>query len=115
MLIGRECKDNTVIKLLKGEDLRLCENSTINVVEYNHILNFIKCVEHINLNGVYNIVASQNAVLGDIANILNIKPSFGKYLYMTPSISNKKLDNYFSDLNRSTADIIKNFAVNASF
>ena len=114
MLIGSECKDNTVIKLLKGEDLRLSKDSTINVVEYNHILNFIKCVEHNNLNGVFNVVASQNAVLGDIANELKIKPSFGKFSYTTPSISNTKLVTYFADLNRSTTDIIKNFAVNVS-
>ena len=72
---------------------------------------FIECIEANTLNGIFNLVSSENAELGVLANVLGRDISFGSYTYITPRVSNRKALKFYSSLGKTTTEVITNFAM----
>jgi nucleoside-diphosphate-sugar epimerase len=111
MLIGSNCQDNSLTKIIRGESIRLTDVSVVNAISYETIAGFIECIETNALSGIFNLVSSANAKLGSLANLIGRDISFGSHTYITPRVSNQKALKFYPALDKTTAEVIENFAM----
>ncbi|MBI5122590.1 NAD-dependent epimerase/dehydratase family protein [Candidatus Roizmanbacteria bacterium] len=110
-LLGRDAKENSLIKIINEEypTLTLSSKSVFNFILHKDILEFIKIAAEKDLQGIYNLVSSENIILSQIAKLFGKKVNFGTYLYNVGNIDNKKAAKLFSSLNKTSEDTINKF------
>ena len=85
MLLGTSMKDNHLTKMLwsDNEKLTLSGESTFNYILYDDILDFIRSGKYRELNGVYDLVATDTIKLKDVKDEFKSTAEFGDYVYET--------------------------------
>lgn len=106
-LLGKYARLNSVMKLLTMEnvELTLSEESSFNYILHEDVTDFINLALMKNLTGIYNLAASSNVVLKDIASQFQRKVKFGKYIYKTGCINGKKMANLLKKHNSSLQNV----------
>ena len=104
MLVGHGSKPNTITKIIAGEDLSLSKSSSINVITYEHVSNFIKEAEKKEVTGIFNLVASKNASIEDVVNAVESESKYGTFNYETPLLDNDKARSLLPALKTSTIE-----------
>ena len=96
-IIGPTMRKNSLLRILDDDKptLSLSENSTFNYVLQSDILSMIQVSASNNYSGIMDFVASRNIRLKDVAKHFSKTVSFGDYLYETPVISNRCLQEKF--------------------
>ncbi len=110
-LLGRYSRKNSLIKIMSDEkcNLTLSEKSEFNYILHSDVLDFIKFAIKENLQGIYNMVSSQNITLSEIANMFDKKVNFGSYVYKTGQIDNSKIASVFPVFKKTSREIVDKF------
>jgi len=106
--LGNYAEPNTIIKIAKRVKFstNLSPESDFNCITYDMVYNFLIKALNNNLFGIYNLVASDNIRLGDLAKKFSSKVKFGSFNYRTGKISNKKIITYDKSFSISSYDIL---------
>tara|TARA_A100001515_G_scaffold123060_1_gene106768 strand:+ start:6080 stop:6802 length:723 start_codon:yes stop_codon:yes gene_type:complete len=96
-IIGPTMRKNSLLRILDEDNptLSLSGDSTFNYVLQSDILSMIKVSANNNYSGIMDFVASKNIRLKDVAKHFSKTVNFGDYLYETPVISNRCLQEKF--------------------
>lgn len=107
-LLGKYSRKNSLIRIIEDEkcDLTLSGKSEFNYILHSDVLDFIKLSIKENLQGIYNVVSSQNITLSEIADGLGKKVNFGAYIYKTGRIDNRKIISVFPTFKKTSKEII---------
>lgn len=91
-LCGKYSRKNSLIRIAEDDpcDLSLAGESTFNYVLHADVWEFVRTAIEKDLQGVYNIAASDNIALEEVASMLGKKVSFGKFVYETGRIDNSR-------------------------
>jgi nucleoside-diphosphate-sugar epimerase len=110
-LLGRDAKENSLIKMIKQENptVTLSAESVCNFILHIDVLKFIHTAVEKNLQGIYNIVASKNITTGEIAELLEKKITFGNYVYNVGNIDNTKASQMIPALKKTSQETVKEF------
>jgi nucleoside-diphosphate-sugar epimerase len=114
VLLGQNIRKNSLIRILTeaGANLTLSEQSTFNYVLHSDIGELIEKALSQHLRGIYNIAASTNISLGEIAETFKRPIRFGNYTYRTGNINNEKSVSVSSNFRNTSLDNIKLFKQN---
>lgn len=109
--LGKESRKNSLKRILEEEPciLSLSGDSVFNYICYSHMLDFIKLSVDQDLQGIYNLAASENITLSEVAEEFRKKPHFGTYRYDVGTISNQKTVKVLPALQRTSKEMIKDF------
>lgn len=110
-LLGEYARKNSLTKLLTEKEvtLTLSKQSTFNYILHSDLAEFIESALHSQLSGTYNIAASNNVSLGEVANFFNRSVQFGNYTYHTANINNTKAATILSKLTNTSFENIKTY------
>ena len=76
-LLGKEMRENSFQKMLKGKPIGLTGDSLMNYILYDDILNVI----NENVGGIVTLMADENITLNEIAVLLDKDVEFGNYKF----------------------------------
>ena len=85
-LIGKYSQ-NSIIKLLRNQKISLSKNSEMNIIRYEHVLEFLSKSQ--NLQGTFNLVSKKNIKILKINKNLSL---FGYYEYNCGYLNSKKIN-----------------------
>lgn len=107
-LLGRDARDNSLIKIIKetNPSLSLSSQSVFNYVLHKDVLEFIKIAIEKDLQGVYNLVSSRNISLSRIAKLFGKKVNFGEYIYSIGEIGNSKAASILPAFKKTSKEVI---------
>lgn len=109
--LGRDSRENSLIKIIKEENptLTLSAKSVFNFILHKDVLEFVKIAIGKNLQGIYNVVSTENITLARVADLLKKKARFGSHRYRVGDISNRKIAEIFPAYKRTSEDIVHQF------
>lgn len=110
-LLGRDAKENSLIKIIKEENpaLTLSPDSVFNYILHKDVLEFIKIALDRDLQGIYNLASSENITLFQITELLGKKVSFGNYMYNAGNIDNEKASELLPSFKKTSKETINEF------
>lgn len=110
-LLGRDSKENTLIKIIKEENpiLTISSESVFNFILYKDVLEFIKIATEKDLQGVYNLVSDENITLLEIVQNLGKKVNFGNYFYSVGCIDNNKVRKVVPNFKKNSKKVVSEF------
>lgn len=110
-LLGKDSRKNSLIKIIQDENptLTLSSDSSFNYILHKDVSDFIKLAIEKDLQGIYNLVSSNNITLKQVANLVNKKVSFGEYKYNVGYIDNGKTTLATSLFEKTSEEVIKQF------
>lgn len=111
MLLGRDSRENSLIKIIKEENptLTLSAKSVFNFILHKDVLEFIKIATEKDIQGIYNIVSSNNITAREIAELLGKKVSYGNYIYNAGDIDNKKVSKLLPSFKKTSREVVNEF------
>ena len=80
-LLGKDMRMNSFQKIIKGENIGLSEDSIMNYILYEDVLNLINSDKQ----GLVTIRAKEDIELGQISKLVNSKTIFGDYKFVVES------------------------------
>lgn len=89
--------------------LTLHQDSTFNYVLHRQLGDFVAAALRDELQGIYNIAATGNVSLKEVAALLGATPQFGDFLYEVGQIDNSKAKRAVPDFAMSSSQIITQF------
>jgi len=100
-LLGKSMKENTFTKILDGKPVYLTEDSLMNYITHEDVLNVIEA--EYPYDGIVYLCSNENITLGEVADLVGKKIEFGDYWHKHPSI--------FTDYNtdRTSKDNVTKF------
>ncbi len=110
-LLGRDSKENSLVKIIKEDNptLTLSAKSVFNFILHEDVLEFIKMTIEKDLQGVFNLVSSENITLFQIAELLGKKVNFGTYVYNVGDIDNERASKLLPSLKKTSREAINEF------
>lgn len=110
-LLGKDAKDNSLIKISKETHptLSLSSQSVFNYILHTDVLEFIKIAIEKDLQGVYNLASSRNIFLSQISKLFGKKVGFGDYIYSIGKIDNSKVSSIFPAFKKNSKEVILQF------
>ncbi len=110
-LLGKYSRRNSLIRIISEEkcNLTLSEKSEFNYILHLDVLDFIKFSIEKNLQGIYNMVSSQNITLSEITEMLDRKVNFGSYVYKTGQIDNSRTASIFPVFKKTSKEVVDKF------
>lgn len=110
-LLGKDSKANSLIKIINQDypTLALSSVSTFNYILHKDVLEFIKMAIAKDLQGIYNLAASENITLSQVADLLKKEVNFGSYIYSVGNIDNSKAASILPSLKKDSNEIIAQF------
>ena len=110
-LLGHDSRENSLIKIIKEKNptVTLSPESVFNFILHKDVLAFVKTAIEKDLQGIYNIVSSENITLSQIAELLGKKVTFGKYQYNAGSIDNIKAAKLHPGFQKTSGEVIDEF------
>ncbi|RLF52126.1 MAG: hypothetical protein DRN24_03795 [Thermoplasmata archaeon] len=110
-LLGGYSRKNSLLRILQDKEcvLTLAPESSFNYVLHSDVLEFIKYALEKDIIGIYNLAASKNIQLKEVAEIYNKEVKFGSYYYKTGDIDNSKISSIFPIFKKTSEDNIKRF------
>jgi nucleoside-diphosphate-sugar epimerase len=111
-IVGRTSRQNNIVRILRGRSDRLSlrADSLYNLVGMSQIAGLIRKALAENITGIFNIGASQNAFLGDIAAHLGVHPEFGDHLYKVPLMNTRKIQEVSQEFRKNSLDVAREIA-----
>jgi nucleoside-diphosphate-sugar epimerase len=93
MMLGSTMKENHLTKMLcsNNEKLTLSGESTFNYILYKDILGFIQREVYKDINGIFDLVATDNVKLKDVKEEFDSTAEFGDYVYKTQNEFNRPI------------------------
>ena len=109
--LGHDARKANLKLIAEDEAPRLTVSgkSRFNYVSHEDVEGFIDMSLEKNLEGVFNLTASENAVLEELALLLKKKVLFGDYLYDTGNISNQKAAAYYPAIRKTSRQVALEF------
>lgn len=97
---------NIVARIMAGDPdrLPLTAASVLNCVLYEDVAAFVKRALEENLTGTFNLAASRNATLAEVASAFGRTPAFGEAFYDIGLVSNQKATAIVPALGRTTIE-----------
>lgn len=74
-LLGKDMKENTFTKILDGKPIYLTEDSVMNYITYEDVLNVIE--KEYPYDGIVYLCANENITLGEISDLVGNKIEYG--------------------------------------
>lgn len=110
-ILGGTMRKNNFRKVIEDSDpnLSLSGESSFNYILQEDILNFLNIAIKINYNGIVDFVSSANITLQEVADLLEKKVSFGKYVYKTPELSSESLASVFPPATLTSKQNVKRY------
>lgn len=110
-LLGLYSRPNSLIKMLRGEtnQLTLSADSTFNYILHQDVVEFIRIALNQDLYGTYNLSATGEMMLGEVAKQLNHEIKFGSYTYNVANICNQKATKISDVFSQSSLNNVKRF------
>jgi len=111
-ILGPTIRKNSLIRLMKEEDMTLHIESIFNYVLQNDILEAVtdeKTLEHA---GVYNFVAAANVSLLELAQRYKKDARFGAYRYETSLTDSPSVGNLYPYPDRTSLEVVELFLRN---
>lgn len=107
-LLGQYARRNSLTRILLEENisLTLSEQSTFNYILHSDVAEFIEKALSLRLTGTYNIAASSNISLGEVAQFFKRPVQFGNYTYRTGNIRNDKAVSFLPGLMKTSLENI---------
>lgn len=105
-MLGEDARPNTVSRILGEDDLRvsLAAESSFNYVLHQDIGDFVERSFEFDLAGTFNVAASANVELREIADTFGKSVSWGNFVYRTPPIDIEASARILPTLRRSTVE-----------
>lgn len=113
-LLGKDSRENSLIKIIKGNNLtlRLSAKSSFNYILHKDVLEFIKLAIEKDLQGIYNLASSKDITLKEIVDLLKKEVTFGNYIYIGGNIVNTKAASILPNFKKTSKEIIAEFISN---
>ncbi|MBM3233336.1 NAD-dependent epimerase/dehydratase family protein [Candidatus Pacearchaeota archaeon] len=110
-LLGPYSRKNSLLKIIEDTfpTLTLSPDAEFNYVLHSDLLKIVTQALSQNIVGVYNVVATRNIALKEVAELLGKNVTFGQYRYATGNIAHAKLLNMFPFMNKSSKEVILEF------
>lgn len=110
-LLGPGCRLNSLLRMAREEPRRLTLSgrSSFNYVRYQDVLDFIRLAAERELSGTYNIASSANITLAQAAALLGRRVRFGRHLYRTRRVDNRKAAALLPGLRATSRQVIVDF------
>jgi hypothetical protein len=110
-LLSQPARPNSLIKSTHdpGSQLTLNTASIFNFVLHRQVGDFILTALRNWLSGVYNLAASKNLRLDEIARIVRANPEYGKFLYRVCEINNAKAKTVYPNFTMDGAPVTATF------
>lgn len=110
-LLGRDARENSLVKIIKEENpiLTLSSESVFNFILHKDVLEFVSAAIEEDLQGVYNLVSEENITLLEIVRSLKKEVIFGSYFYNVGHIDNKKVRKVLQNFKKNSKEVIKEF------
>lgn len=116
-LIGKYARKNTLIKIRTEEKpiLTLSPDSFLNYILHTDVSEFIKISIEKDLQGIYNLVSSENITIKEVAELLKKEVTFGNYIYNVSHIDNARASIISSAFKKSSKEVVAQFTHSISF
>lgn len=110
-LLGKDSKDNSLIKIIKDNhpSLTLSATSVFNYILHKDVLAFIKLAIEKDLHGIYNLASSKNITLAQVSNVMKKNVSFGTFFYTVGNINNTKAALILPSFKKTSTEVISEF------
>jgi nucleoside-diphosphate-sugar epimerase len=110
-LLGLTARPNSLIRMIHDPGCQFTLNpaSTFNYVLHSQVGDFIQTALRDGLSGVYNLAASGNLRLDEVAEIVGANPSYGDFLYRVGEIDNAKAKALHPSFAMNSAQVITAF------
>ena len=110
-LLGSTARPNSLIRMRRDPHcaLSLSAASTFNYVLHRQVGEFIEAAMRDGHTGVYNIAATENVTLKEVAGILGARPVYGNFQYRTGDIDNSKAKAIYPELSMTSNENITAF------
>jgi nucleoside-diphosphate-sugar epimerase len=107
-MLGRSSRRNNLLRMLEDDPatLTMTEDSSINIVLHQDVVEFVSRVLRLNLSGIFNICSSENVSLGEIAKTFKKSPCWGKTHYSVSRLDNSRARTILPELERTTGQSI---------
>jgi nucleoside-diphosphate-sugar epimerase len=108
-MLGDATRRNVLARIMNADPapLPLSASSVVNCILYSDVLAFLDVALRGDLTGTFNLAASRNATLGEIAVEFGKVVTWGEHFYDIGTISNAKAAALVPGLRRSTLDAIR--------
>lgn len=110
-MIGPGMRPNNLTKLItqKHPQLSLTSHSTLNIVTYEHVLQFLRAASAQGLMGVFNLCSTEGATIKDYADALTKSPVYGDFTYNVAVASNRKVTQVVPELHKTSLQIFSEY------
>jgi nucleoside-diphosphate-sugar epimerase len=113
-MLGPSSRRNNLLRMLEDDPapLTLTENSSINVILHQEVVEFVMRALKLDLSGVFNICSSENTSIGAIAKTFRKSPRWGEIHYSVSRLDNSRARTVLPELERTTGQSIGLFFAN---
>ena len=110
-LLGPTARPNSLIRMIRDPGCQLTLNpaSTFNYVLHRQVGDFIQTALRDGLSGVYNLAASGNLRLDEVAEIVGAIPGYGGFMYCVGEIDNAKAKALLPSFAMNSAQVVTAF------
>jgi nucleoside-diphosphate-sugar epimerase len=110
-LLGQTARPNSLIRMTRDPrcQLTLSPASTFNYVLHRQVGDFILTALRKGLCGIFNLAASKNLRLDEIAGIVGASPDYGNFLYCVGEIDNAKANAVCPSFAMDSAQVVNAF------
>jgi len=113
-LLGIDSRKNSMLEIINNDEcaLGLSAKSNYNLVLHSDVLEFIRHAIDQDIQGVYNVAASDTISLSDTADLLDKKVEFGNHVYDVGQIDNSRISSIFPAFKKSSKENLIHFVTN---
>lgn len=110
-LLGRNSRPNSLIRILDNKDVKLslCGSSNFNYVLHEDVGDFIKTAVSQNIQGIFNVVSSENINLSEVSRLVGNNVNFGSYEYNCTNVDNSKIVKIAPQFDKTSLQVVKEF------
>ena len=110
-LLGAKARPNSLMRMRSDPSckLTLAPESAFNYVLHRQISDFIFSALRNDVTGIFNIASADNISLGEVAQLVNARPEYGKFRYEVGNIDNRKAQSVLTEFARSSRSVIEEF------
>ena len=108
-IVGPTARPNNIMRVLRGEPvtLRLDGTSRYNLVSMRQVEQFLRAADAAAATGVYNLGASDEATLADIAAVTGARPTYGQVHYEVPGMDTRRVRALCPAFERTTREVAR--------
>ncbi len=110
-LLGKYSRKNNTLSVLSDDpcELSVNANSIFNYVLHTDVENLISYILKTDIQGIFNVAASRNIAISDVARMSNKSVKYGPFHYDVGLINNNKITNICKAFEKTSAQTILQF------